>query len=87
MSGLLRLAGSEKPIKANFGKKKVSLLTGFSISASIKVKDWDEDQPHRATMLEWGEPNFSRFAFDILALLEGTCEPGRISSFHGFGTG
>jgi inorganic triphosphatase YgiF len=37
-------------------------------------------------MLTWLEPNFSSYAFDIVALLNGTFEAGRISSFHAFGT-
>lgn len=34
----------------------------------------------------WTEPNFSGYAFDLVALLNGTFEIGRLSSFHALGT-
>lgn len=40
---------------------------------------------HFALLPSWSEVNFSKFAFDLLALLNGTYLSGRLSSFHGFG--
>lgn len=37
-------------------------------------------------MLNWSETNFSEFSFDIVALLNGSYQFGRLSSFYGFGT-
>ena len=37
-------------------------------------------------MLMWNEPNFSQFGFDLIAMMQGTYEVGRVSSFHGMGT-
>lgn len=39
---------------------------------------------HIAAMSLWGDVNFSTFAFDVLALLNGTFRRGFVSSFHGF---
>lgn len=41
---------------------------------------------HIGARLIWSEPNFSGYAFDLVALLNGTYEVGRLSSFHGLGT-
>jgi hypothetical protein len=40
---------------------------------------------HISSMLMWAEPNFSRFGFDLIAMMQGTYEPGKVSSFHGMG--
>ena len=36
--------------------------------------------------LAWTDLYFSSFAFDLLAMLNGTYDPTRLSSFHGFGS-
>jgi hypothetical protein len=36
-------------------------------------------------MLDWSEMWFARFAFDLVAMLQGTYD-GRLSSFYGFGS-
>ncbi len=41
------------------------------------------EHPGDGVSLSWGENNFAVFAFDILAILRGTYEPGRVSSWHG----
>ena len=38
---------------------------------------------HNGAMLTWTEVNFSAFAFDVLAVLNGTYRVGFASSFHG----
>jgi Domain of unknown function (DUF6602) len=38
---------------------------------------------HLLALMMWSDINFSRFAFDLLALLQGTYRRGFVSSFHG----
>ena len=58
-------------------RKDKSILGGFN---SVQISDnlfW--------TMI-WSDVFFSLFAFDLLAMLNGTYDANRISSFHGFGS-
>ena len=52
------------------------------MSTSVRVTD----DLHFGAMLMWGESNFSQFGFDIIAMMQGTYEVGRVSSFYGMGT-
>jgi hypothetical protein len=36
-------------------------------------------------MLKWAESQFAQFAFDLIAIMQGTYEAGRLSSFYGVG--
>ena len=44
------------------------------------------DNVHFSAILSWAELHFSQFAFDLLAMMQGTYEVGRLSSFYGVGT-
>jgi hypothetical protein len=50
--------------------------------SSVRVTD----ELHFGAMLLWTEMNFSQFAFDLIAIMQGTYEVGRLSTFHGIGT-
>lgn len=63
--------------------EKESLITGSPMSNFVKVTD----KLFFVSWLLWSETFFSIFAFDTIAKLNGTFEPGRTSSFHAFGTG
>jgi hypothetical protein len=76
-TGKLSLLRSETPIKSI----KASLLS-IGMAASIKIAD----NLHFGSMLMWSEMNFSQFGFDVIAMMQGTYEVGRLSSFHGMGT-
>jgi hypothetical protein len=80
-TGKLSLLRSETPIESRIGKNKQSLLN-LGMAESVKVAD----ALHLGSMLMWGEPNFSQFGFDLIAMMQGTYEIGRLSSFHGMGT-
>jgi hypothetical protein len=81
MTGKLSLIQSEAPIEGLIGRNKQSLLN-FGMTESVKISD----NLHIASMLAWGESNFSIFGFDVLAMMQGTYEVGRLSSFHGMGS-
>jgi hypothetical protein len=40
-----------------------------------------EREGNLAVMLTWLDMNFATFAFDLLAIMQGTYERGRVSSF------
>lgn len=79
-TGRIVLLRSDTPMEGSIGKGKESLLQAPT-SDSFKSTDGS----YRGAMLTWGEPFFAQFAFDLLAMLEGTFEPGRVSAFHGLG--
>jgi hypothetical protein len=81
LTGKLSLLRSKTPIESIIGKTKASLLIS-GIAESIKIGE----NFHIGSMLMWGEPDFSQFGFDVIAMMQGTYEVGRISSFHGMGT-
>jgi hypothetical protein len=54
------------------------LLANFYMSSTSP-----EGAQNVGMMLDWSPLNFSRFAFDLLAIMNGTYEHGRVSSFHG----
>jgi hypothetical protein len=78
-TGLLRILVGETPIESTVDKTKESLIFGLTTSDSILA----QDGKHVLTMLSWMPPNFSFFAFDIIALLEGRFRPGFSSSNYG----
>jgi hypothetical protein len=81
VTGKLSLLRSETPMESMIGKAKQSLLN-WGMAESIKISD----NLHFGSMLMWTEPNFSQFGFDVIAMMQGTYEVGRLSSFHGMGT-
>jgi hypothetical protein len=56
-----------------------SLITGSPFSKSFEIKPNES----LVAMLMWSEANFATFAFDIVALLNGTYRRNYISSRHG----
>lgn len=82
MTAKIDLLRSETEMKSDLERKDHNLLKGFCMADSLKVKD----DLHFGAMLMWAEPNFAQFSFDLIARLQGTYEPGRLSSFYGMGT-
>jgi len=80
-SGRISLLRSLTPIESTIGPGKGSLLH-FCMTKSVEVAE----DVHIGTMMMWNEAAFSQFAFDLVALLQGTYEVGRLSSFYGMGT-
>ena len=65
-------------IESTVGRAKESLLLGSPLSDSVGI-----DEKFLNVMLMWSEANFSRFAFDVVALFAGKYQPGMLSSLHG----
>lgn len=79
-TGRLTLYRSEKPIDGIRCSKETPLLQ-FALSKSIQLGD----SIHVGSQLMWSEMGFAEFAFDLIAMMQGTYAVGRISSFYGFG--
>jgi hypothetical protein len=91
---LLRAEGQTEPKSATLelhyfptemvsgiGQKKYSWLAS-TWGASKCVGE----NTHLTVMAMWSESGFARFAFDLVAIMQGTYDAGRVSSFHGFGS-
>jgi hypothetical protein len=79
-TGKIHLLRGETSIESTVGKEKESLLSS-GMAESIEIAD----NLHVGSMLMWAEPNFSQFGFDLIAMMQGTYEVGKVSSFHGMG--
>lgn len=76
------LVRSETAMTSTVKKPDRSLLSGWVDADSIKFTE----NLHFGAILLWTEINFSRYAFDLVAFLNGTYENGRLSSIHALGT-
>ena len=81
VTGRLSLLRSETPIESTVKKIKQSLLN-MGMSQSVQLTE----NLHFGSMLMWSEPGFSQFGFDLIAMMQGKYEVGRLSSFYGMGT-
>jgi len=82
VTGKIDLTQSETAMVSTTKRPNRSLLSGWGAADTLKITD----DLHFGAMLMWSEPNFSQYAFDMVAILNGTFEIGRISSFHALGT-
>lgn len=82
LTGRIFLLRSETPIESTIGKSKQSLLQQMGMSQSVQLAQ----NLHCGTMLTWMEPAFCQFGFDLIAMMQGKYEAGRLSSFYGMGT-
>lgn len=76
-TGKFQRLRTNEPAAPTFDAEK-GMLRGIAHSGSRQF-----GSSHILADLEWGDVNFSHFAFDLLALLNGTFRPGFGSSFHG----
>jgi hypothetical protein len=75
-SGLVEQYESQTPQAEEVAAE--GLLHGMTVAATQELHS-----QNMGAILRWGDINFSTFAFDLLALLNGTYRPGYASSFHG----
>jgi hypothetical protein len=78
--GRINLVKSEGKLKG-YCSKSYGLLH-LALSKTLEISTGK----HFSALIDWHEDGFARFAFDIVALLNGTYRPGHISSFLGRGT-
>jgi len=82
LTGKIDILHSETAMTSTIEKPETSLLSGLGLADTVR----EMDKLHYGAMLMWSEPSFSRYAFDLVAILNGTFEIGRASSFHALGT-
>jgi hypothetical protein len=80
-TGRIALLQSETAIESTVEGRKIPLLE-FGIGKSVQIAD----KVHIGTMIKWSESEFAKFAFDLVAMLQGTYQLGRLSSFYGMGS-
>ena len=80
-SGRIVLTQSEIPIESSIKRCKTPLME-FGMSASVQIAE----KVHIGAMISWSESAFAQFAFDLVAMLQGTYEVGRLSNFYGMGS-
>jgi hypothetical protein len=78
LTGILRLLRRQTPIQL---RKKQSLFSGVPIAKSVRIAD----DTHISASVTWAEANFAQFGFDLIAMMQGTFDPGLLSSFYGQG--
>jgi hypothetical protein len=76
----IRLLKSDRPREDAAREHSQSLLRACVISAS---REWSPGA-HISGILMWSRLEFAIFAFDLVAMLDGTYQPGLMSSFHGY---
>ncbi len=81
VTGRIKLLRSEQPTEGMIGQEKASMLRG-GLTKTVQIAD----NLHMGAMLTWSETEFSQFVFDLIAMMQGTFEVGRLSSFYGMGT-
>lgn len=80
LTGKIRFLSSETPITTDIARGENSLLkTGTSNSVQLS------NSLYLTSMIMWLEHNFSQFGFDIIAIMQGAYDIGKISSFYGMG--
>jgi len=80
-TGRIVLTQSETPIESTVKGHKTPLME-FGMSESIPISE----KFHIGSEIHWSESEFAQFAFDLIAMLQGTYEVGRVSSFYGMGS-
>lgn len=80
-TGRVSLLQSEEPVAAILRDGQAQLLE-FGIAESVKVTE----KLHLSSMMKWAESEFAQFGFDLVAMMRGTYEVGRLSSFYGMGS-
>ena len=83
-TGRILLINSDTQMESNItiGEPKTSLISGDANCKTVEL----ENHLHVGVMILWEEYLFSQFAFDVLALMKGTFQKGRLSSIHGIGS-
>src|SRR5262249_24306519 len=80
-TGRVSLTRSETPMVN-------SLRVEITPLGEIGLLDSVEAAPgvHIGVSLDWSEANFAKFAFDLIAIIQGTYDPMYLSSFYGMGS-
>lgn len=75
-TGMVQMLAGDKPIAAM--ERPQGLLGNVTLAQSV-----EREGRHLSSMLMWSPIHFSDFAFNLLAIMNGTYRPGSVSSWHG----
>lgn len=81
LTGRINLLIGDQRIPDTVGKDSESLIK----SGGLAGLDEPVNGKYRGAMLMWTESDFARLGFDLIAMMQGTYEVGRLSSFYGMG--
>jgi hypothetical protein len=80
-SGRIVLTRSETAIESTVEERKTPLRE-WGMGKSVQIAE----KVHIGTLIKWSESEFAQFAFDLVAMLQGTYRAGFLSSFYGMGS-
>ncbi len=80
VAGRIKLVNATEPMRLTVGRDQQSLLGGLPFSDTKPLPDGTH---HLGAMISWNEAEFAMFAFDMVAILNGTYRSGYASSLHG----
>ena len=75
-TGMVQMLVSEKPVAPI--ESPQGLLGNMTLAPSV-----EREGSHLSSMLMWSPVHFSDFAFNLLAIMNGTYRSGFVSSWHG----
>jgi len=81
VTGWIALTQSEKAIDLKLDGKPGHLLDWGS-TKTVEVAE----KVHIGGWIDWAEFYFAKFAFDLIAMIQGTYQPNRLSSLYGYGS-
>ena len=58
------------------------LKSGMAMTKTVELAE----NVHIGAEINWAEFHFAKFAFDLIAMIQGTYQPNRLSSFYGLGS-
>jgi len=83
VTGKISILQGKEPMSSSIASGKASLLSGCGFSQSLELRE----DVHLCSMIMWLEKHFAHFGFDLIAIMQGTYEAGKISSWYGIGGG
>jgi hypothetical protein len=81
-TGLIAFGEGDTPYQLGHGKKRWSMFSNITTSDSLPTTYGK----NICLICSWAISNFALFAFELVARLNGTQQPGKISSYHGIVT-
>jgi hypothetical protein len=81
LTGRIALTQSEEAQDLKLHGKPGHLLK-WGMTKTVELAE----EVHIGATINWAEYHFAQFAFDLIAMIQGTYQPGRLSSFYGLGS-
>jgi hypothetical protein len=79
-TGLFKYIKTNEPMSGSVDKDRLAVTEGAGRWSKSVMLSSNE---YIACLLDWSESNFARFAFELIAVMDGTYRQGFIPSWHG----